>query len=69
MFADKSVLDEHHPRHLEMYDGRLANEDVRAFVESCDHGGGVYIEVVTDRYTAAPLAQRLHDNIDALYGA
>lgn len=36
MFADKSVLDEQHPRHLGMYDGKLANEDLRVFVESCD---------------------------------
>lgn len=36
MFADKSVIDETHPRHLGMYDGMLANEELRAFVESCD---------------------------------
>jgi indolepyruvate decarboxylase len=27
-----------------------------------------YIEVVTGRYEAPPLPQRLHDNLDALYG-
>jgi indolepyruvate decarboxylase len=36
MFADKSVLDEHHPSYLGMYDGKLMDEDIRAFVESCD---------------------------------
>ena len=36
MFADKSVLDEQHPSYLGMYDGKLMDEDVRAFVESCD---------------------------------
>jgi indolepyruvate decarboxylase len=36
MFADKSVLDEQHPSYIGMYDGKLMNEDVRAFVESCD---------------------------------
>jgi len=36
MFADKSVVDESHPRHLGMYDGKLANDELRAFVESCD---------------------------------
>jgi indolepyruvate decarboxylase len=36
MFADKTVLDESHPRHLGMYDGKLANEQLRMFVESCD---------------------------------
>jgi len=36
MFADKSVLDEQQPSFIGMYDGRLMNPDVRAFVESCD---------------------------------
>ena len=36
MFADKSVLGEHHPNYVGMYDGRLMNEPVREFVESCD---------------------------------
>jgi indolepyruvate decarboxylase len=36
MFMDKSVLDETHPHYIGMYDGRLMNEDVRAFVEGCD---------------------------------
>jgi indolepyruvate decarboxylase len=36
MFADKSVLDEQHPAYLGLYDGRLTNEAVRTFVESCD---------------------------------
>jgi indolepyruvate decarboxylase len=36
MFADKSVLGEDHPGYIGMYAGRLMEEPVRAFVESCD---------------------------------
>jgi indolepyruvate decarboxylase len=36
MFMGKSVLDEHHPNYIGMYDGALMNEEVRDFVESCD---------------------------------
>jgi indolepyruvate decarboxylase len=36
MFEDKSVLDEQQPAYIGMYDGRLMDADVRAFVESCD---------------------------------
>jgi indolepyruvate decarboxylase len=36
MFMDKSVLDETHPKYVGMYDGKLMNEQVRAFVEGCD---------------------------------
>jgi indolepyruvate decarboxylase len=36
MFAEKSILDEQHPSYLGMYDGKLMDEDIRAFVESCD---------------------------------
>jgi indolepyruvate decarboxylase len=36
MFADKSVLDEQQPAFIGMYDGRLMNPDVRAYVEACD---------------------------------
>lgn len=36
MFMDKSVLDEHHPSYIGMYDGKLMNHGVREFVESCD---------------------------------
>jgi indolepyruvate decarboxylase len=36
MFMDKCVLDEAHPNYIGMYDGRLMNEEVRAFVEGCD---------------------------------
>jgi indolepyruvate decarboxylase len=36
MFADKSVLDEQQPGYIGMYDGRLMDESVRRFVESCD---------------------------------
>jgi indolepyruvate decarboxylase len=36
MFSDKSVLPEDRPAYIGMYDGRLMDESVRAFVESCD---------------------------------
>jgi indolepyruvate decarboxylase len=36
MFGDKSVLDEQQPSFIGMYDGRLMNPDVRAYIESCD---------------------------------
>jgi indolepyruvate decarboxylase len=36
MFGDKSVLEEQQPAFIGMYDGRLMNPDVRAYVESCD---------------------------------
>ena len=35
MFADKSVLDEQQQAYVGMYDGRLMDEQVRSFVESC----------------------------------
>ena len=36
MFGDKSVVDEQQSAYIGIYDGRLMDEDVRAFVESCD---------------------------------
>jgi indolepyruvate decarboxylase len=36
MFADKSVLEERQRAYIGMYDGRLMDESVREFVESCD---------------------------------
>ena len=36
MFMDKSVLEEQQPAYIGMYDGRLMDEAVRGFVESCD---------------------------------
>jgi indolepyruvate decarboxylase len=36
MFMDKCVLDESHPNYMGMYDGKLMNEEVRAFVEGSD---------------------------------
>jgi indolepyruvate decarboxylase len=36
MFADKSVLEEQQPAYIGMYDGKLMDEQVRNFVESCD---------------------------------
>jgi indolepyruvate decarboxylase len=36
MFGDKSALEEQQPAYIGMYDGKLMNESVREFVESCD---------------------------------
>ncbi len=36
MFGDKSVLEEQQPAYIGMYDGRLMDESVREFVESCE---------------------------------
>jgi indolepyruvate decarboxylase len=36
MFGDKAVVDEQQPAYIGIYDGRLMDEDVRSFVESCD---------------------------------
>jgi indolepyruvate decarboxylase len=30
-------------------------------------GTGAYIEVVTDKYAAAPLAQKFHESVETLY--
>lgn len=37
MFMDKSVLEEQQPAYMGIYDGRLMDELVRDFVESCDY--------------------------------
>jgi TPP-dependent 2-oxoacid decarboxylase len=36
MSMDKCALDETHPNFIGMYDGKLMNEEIRAFVEGCD---------------------------------
>jgi indolepyruvate decarboxylase len=36
MFGDKSVLEEQQPAYIGMYDGKLMDESVREFVESCE---------------------------------
>jgi indolepyruvate decarboxylase len=33
------------------------------------HGTGAYVEVVTDKYAAPPLARKLHDSVASLYAA
>ena len=35
--------------------------------ESC--GTGAYIEVVTDKFVAPPMAMKLHESVEALYQA
>ncbi|KAG0331165.1 hypothetical protein BG000_011161 [Podila horticola] len=36
MFMDKCVLDEAHPNYIGMYDGKLMEKEICAFVEGCD---------------------------------
>ena len=55
MFGDKSVRAEDHPGYIGMYAGRLMNEPVRAFVESCDAVvllGATLTDGNTARFTA-----------------
>jgi indolepyruvate decarboxylase len=55
MFLDKSVLDESQPAYIGMYAGRLMNEDVRRFVESCDlvlAVGTLFSDLNTGAFTA-----------------
>ena len=35
--------------------------------EGC--GTGAHIEVITDKYAAAPLAKKLHESVETLYAA
>jgi indolepyruvate decarboxylase len=39
-----------------------------ALDQASRHSDGVYIEVVTDKYAASPLALKLHDSMKTLYG-
>jgi indolepyruvate decarboxylase len=55
MFMDKSVLEEQHPSYIGMYDGKLMDESVRAFVESCDlvlNIGAMMTDFSTGAFTA-----------------
>ena len=55
MFMDKSVLEEQQPAYIGMYDGRLMDEEVRGFVESCDRVlavGALMTDFNTGAFTA-----------------
>jgi indolepyruvate decarboxylase len=55
MFADKSVLEEQQSAFIGMYDGRLMNPDVRAYVETCDQVmtiGTLMTDINTGAFTA-----------------
>jgi len=55
MVMDKSVLDEQHPSYMGMYDGKLMDESVRAFVESSDlvlNIGAMMTDANTGSFTA-----------------
>ena len=55
MFGDKTVVDEQQPAYIGMYDGRLMDEDVQAFVESCDQVvtiGTLMTDLNTGAFTA-----------------
>ena len=54
MFADKSALEEQQPAYIGMYDGKLMNEAVREFVESCDTVvliGSIFSDFSTGAFT------------------
>jgi indolepyruvate decarboxylase len=64
MFADKSVLDERQPGYIGMYDGKLMDEQVRVFVESCDRVvrvGAMMTDFNSGAFTASLDPQRLID--------
>jgi indolepyruvate decarboxylase len=55
MFMDKSVLNEQQPAYIGMYDGKLMDESVRTFVESCDlvlNIGAIMSDFGTGAFTA-----------------
>jgi indolepyruvate decarboxylase len=55
MLMDKSVLDEQQPSFIGMYDGKLMDESVRAFVESSDlvvNIGAMMTDMSTGGFTA-----------------
>jgi indolepyruvate decarboxylase len=55
MFADKSALEEKQPAYIGLYDGRLMDEDVRKFVESCDRVvmiGSMFSDFNTGAFTS-----------------
>jgi indolepyruvate decarboxylase len=55
MFADKSALEEQQQAYIGMYDGRLMDETVREFVESCDSVvliGAILSDFNTGAFTA-----------------
>src|SRR6516225_8565576 len=55
MVMDKTTLDEAHPNYIGIYDGRLADESVRAFVEGADCVlglGALWTDFSTGAFTA-----------------
>ncbi len=55
MYMDKCAIGEAHPAYMGMYDGKLLNEEVRAFVEGCDcviNLGALLTDVSTGAFTA-----------------
>jgi indolepyruvate decarboxylase len=54
MFGDKTALEEQQPAYIGMYDGKLMNEAVREFVESCDRVvliGSIFSDFNTGAFT------------------
>jgi indolepyruvate decarboxylase len=55
MFADKSALEEQQPAYIGLYDGKLMDEDVRKYVESCDRVvmiGSMFSDFNTGAFTS-----------------
>ena len=64
MFADKSALEERQPAYIGLYDGKLMDEDVRNFVESCDRVvmiGSMFSDFNTGAFTSHIDAEKLID--------
>jgi indolepyruvate decarboxylase len=64
MFADKSALEEQQPSYIGLYDGKLMDEDVRKFVESCDRVimiGSIFSDFNTGAFTSHIDPERLID--------
>jgi indolepyruvate decarboxylase len=64
MFADKSALEEQQPAYIGLYDGRLMDEDVRMFVESCDRVvmiGSIFSDFNTGAFTSHIEPEKLID--------
>jgi indolepyruvate decarboxylase len=60
MIMDKSVLEEQHPSYIGMYDGKLMDESVRAFVESSDLVliiGAMMTDAITAKMNAKAIFQ------------
>jgi indolepyruvate decarboxylase len=64
MFADKSALEEQQPAYIGLYDGKLMDEEIRKFVESCDRVvmiGSIFSDFNTGAFTSHIDPERIID--------